>query len=393
MPGLSPSTETSIGQATWAFRRVRIVFEMTAKARKPLSAARMDIPQLVDQVERALGGSADVVLVERIAKIILSEQSAKRTTDSTYSAGDMVARLSLTTGEHETLGAQALAQSDMFSSVTLFVSLANCTSDLPATLRARIYDQIRRSSSRLVDVTDRIFASQVKPVPTRVLAVTPISLIGKVGSYREALELAAILDQATIDVGASAICGYTIFVKERLDPTSSHLLEALPSVLSKTRRVRASISISKYAAAATYRIAELIFQIVQSSDQAPKDSLSKLEIVLDDSAGTSAHNLQDSSHEVEAFVRLELADDYRSVYSPIPTLLTLGTERQIALALATSTGLNVEGHLDHLASTMEFKDSQPRICLDWNRVIEPHGGQNFSVESVARELLIFCGSA
>ncbi|RMF58823.1 MAG: PFL family protein [Bacteroidetes bacterium] len=132
--------------------------------------------------------------------------------------------------------------------VTLGLSLRDCSSRLPQTVRARIYDKIRRMAAHHVRVAEEVEALYGVRIANKRVAVTPMALVADGASRDELIGLAQILDQAAEHVGVDYIAGFSALVEKGMTEGDRRLIEAIPEALATTERVCASVNCGSTAA-------------------------------------------------------------------------------------------------------------------------------------------------
>ena len=146
--------------------------------------------------------------------------------------------------------------------VTLGVSLRDCSSVLPQTVRARVYDKIRRAAAHHVATAEEVEALYGVQIANKRVSVTPIALIADSLSASDLTGLAQILDAAAEDVGVDFLAGFSALIERGLTRGDEAYLEALPQALATTKHVCASVNCGSTTAGingnAVLRLAEVI---------------------------------------------------------------------------------------------------------------------------------------
>ena len=208
----------------------------------------MDLHRLVRLLTEALGPAATPERVERLAVDLLD--------------GALADSPRLT-------GAEPLA----VRAVTLGVSLRDCASRLPATVRARAYDKVRKVAGHHVRTVGEEAARYGVCVGEVGLAVTPVALVADGGAARDYVLLARVLDAAAEHVGAHAVGGFAALVESGMTPGDRAFLDALPDALATAPRVRAAVVCGSTAAgvhaAAAERVAHAAFVLAHRADGGP----------------------------------------------------------------------------------------------------------------------------
>ena len=165
---------------------------------------------------------------------------------------------------HEVLDTVRMTEMEHFDirTVTLGVSLRDCSSVLPQTVRARVYDKIRRAASHHVAVAEEVEALYGVQIANKRVSVTPIALIADSLSPADLTGLAQILDAAAEDVGIDYLAGFSALVERGLTRGDEAFFEALPTALATTKHVCASVNCGSTAAGingnAVLKIAEIL---------------------------------------------------------------------------------------------------------------------------------------
>ena len=121
--------------------------------------------------------------------------------------------------------------------VTLGVSLRDCSSLLPQTVRARVYDKIRRVAAHHVAVAEEVEALYGVQIANKRVSVTPITLIADSLSPSDFTGLAQILDTVAEDIGIDYLAGFSALVERGFTRGDEAYLEALPRALSTTSQL------------------------------------------------------------------------------------------------------------------------------------------------------------
>lgn len=164
----------------------------------PSAAAMPHVKDLVDRVSRALGTDADPSRVEAVVSSLL-----------------------------ETAG-----PSSVLTGATLHVELTDCGSLLVKTVRARVYDKIRRIASHAASAL-----SETGLGADLNIATTPLPQVAGRSTASDFVVLARMLDDAARDCSASEISGLTAGVERGVSSADGALISAVPEVLHATGRV------------------------------------------------------------------------------------------------------------------------------------------------------------
>ncbi|MFQ5568515.1 MAG: PFL family protein [Rhodothermales bacterium] len=145
---------------------------------------------------------------------------------------------------HEVLDTVRMTEMEHFDirTITLGISLRDCSSRLPQTVRARVYDKIRRTAAHHVAVTEEVEALYGVQITNKRIAVTPIALIADGLKRDDMIGLAQILDTAADHVGVDFLAGFSALVDKGMTGGDRALLDALPTALAMTEHVCGSVN-------------------------------------------------------------------------------------------------------------------------------------------------------
>ncbi len=132
--------------------------------------------------------------------------------------------------------------------VTLGLNLDDCASHDMGLLCRKVGQKIRTHAGRLVETCDRIGGKYGVRVTNKRLAISAaVNLLAGHGPGG-ALDLAKTLDDAAADVGIDFVGGFSALVHKGVTAADEMLIDSLPTVLSKTQRVCASINLASRSA-------------------------------------------------------------------------------------------------------------------------------------------------
>ena len=85
--------------------------------------------------------------------------------------------------------------------VTMGISLMDCTDSKAKFTAEKIYDKITKTASRLSEVCEEIESDFSIPIVNKRVSVTPIALVGAAFDEEGFLEIAKALDSAALELG------------------------------------------------------------------------------------------------------------------------------------------------------------------------------------------------
>ena len=128
--------------------------------------------------------------------------------------------------------------------ITMGISLFDCsTADSRETCR-RIYDKICRKAENLVRVGEDISREYGIPIINKRVAVTPISLVAAAGETADYTVYARALDQAAETIGVNFIGGFSALVHKGYTESDRRLIASIPEALATTNLVCASVNLA-----------------------------------------------------------------------------------------------------------------------------------------------------
>jgi uncharacterized protein len=128
--------------------------------------------------------------------------------------------------------------------VTLGISLIDCVSHNPETLKNNIYRRITQTAKKLVQTCDQIGEKFGIPVVNKRIAISPVAIIAAAFSPSELVQVAHTMNRAAADVGVDFIGGFTALVEKGMARGDRSLIESIPHALAETDRVCASVNVA-----------------------------------------------------------------------------------------------------------------------------------------------------
>jgi hypothetical protein len=128
--------------------------------------------------------------------------------------------------------------------VTLALNIDDCSAGSMGTVCRKLGDKIRSRAGRLVEVCDRIGRKYGIPVINKRLAISPAAQLLAGHGHATAVAVARTLDEAAEACRIDLVGGFTALVHKGIAPGDATVMDALPEVLSTTRRVCASVNVA-----------------------------------------------------------------------------------------------------------------------------------------------------
>jgi uncharacterized protein (UPF0210 family) len=154
--------------------------------------------------------------------------------------------------------------------VTLGLSLLDCSSDSIPAIAQKAGEKIRRVAARLVQTVDEIGDEFGIRVANKRIAITPVSLLTE-GAKGNPVELARAIDDAAGAVGVDFIGGYSALVQKGTTASEQIFLDSIPEALSTTARLCSSINAATTRAGINMDVVAHIGRIIKDAAERTRD--------------------------------------------------------------------------------------------------------------------------
>ncbi len=128
--------------------------------------------------------------------------------------------------------------------VTLALNVDDCAAPNSEHLCRKLREKILRRAGRLVETCNRVSGRYGIGVTNKRLAISPVSHLLAGHGKSVALEVARTLDAAAGECGVDLVGGFTALVHKGITPADAVVMHSLPEVLSRTKRVCASVNVA-----------------------------------------------------------------------------------------------------------------------------------------------------
>lgn len=157
--------------------------------------------------------------------------------------------------------------------ITMGISLLDCSTDDLKTTCDKIYEKITTSAKDLVKVGKELEMEFGIPIVNKRISVTPISMVGSAccKSSADYVEIAKTLDEAAKTVGVNFIGGYSALVSKGMTPYDEMLIESIPEALNVTEYVCSSVNVGSTKTGINMDAVKLIGEIVKKSAELTAD--------------------------------------------------------------------------------------------------------------------------
>ncbi|MEE4166008.1 MAG: PFL family protein [Desulfocapsaceae bacterium] len=127
--------------------------------------------------------------------------------------------------------------------VTMGINLLDCRDTSVAATCRQIENRIREKAGDFVETCDFVSRKLGIPVVNKRISITPIAFVGAGFDRDGFVELACSLDRAAAVVGVDILGGFSAQVEKGMTETDRHYIMSLPTALSVTDKVCASINV------------------------------------------------------------------------------------------------------------------------------------------------------
>ncbi|MDQ3474095.1 MAG: PFL family protein [Acidobacteriota bacterium] len=155
--------------------------------------------------------------------------------------------------------------------VTLSISLRDCTAETIARTAERAYEKIMRVGERLVPTVDQIGDEFGIRVANKRIAVTPVSMITE-GASGDPVELARIIDAAAKSVGVDFIGGYSALVHKGATNSENQFLNSIPEALATTERLCSSVNVATTRAGINMDAVRQVGELIKDAAERTRES-------------------------------------------------------------------------------------------------------------------------
>lgn len=155
--------------------------------------------------------------------------------------------------------------------ITMGISLMDCTHSDLAVFNRNIYDKITRLAEHLVKTGEDLEKQFGIPIINKRISVTPISIAAggvKTDSY---VPVAEMLDKAAKEVGVNFIGGFSALVHKGFTAGDRILINSIPEALAVTDRVCSSVNIGSSRSGINMDAVKLMGNIIKQTAELTKE--------------------------------------------------------------------------------------------------------------------------
>lgn len=181
----------------------------------------------------------------------------------------------------ETIGMIAQDKLDI-RTVTLGISLFDCSDPNPTACAAKIREKILRMGARLSEKAQFVSDEYGLPIINKRISLTPISQVVPVADPAAFIEAAHAVDKAAAEIGVNFVGGYTALIQKGETAIDRAMIAAMPEVLATTQHFCASVILASTKAGINmdgcYTMSQVIKDIARHT--ADQDGIGCAKLVL-----------------------------------------------------------------------------------------------------------------
>ena len=156
--------------------------------------------------------------------------------------------------------------------VTMGISLLDCSSDDPKVFCDRIYDKITSRAENLVKTANDIEKMYGIPIVNRRVSVTPISIAGGALDPDGYVAAAKAMDRAAENLGINFIGGFGALVQKGATRGADNLIAAIPQALTETKYVCSSVNVASTKAGINMDALKKMGEIIKETAYLTRDN-------------------------------------------------------------------------------------------------------------------------
>ncbi len=156
--------------------------------------------------------------------------------------------------------------------ITMGISLLDCTDTDVKVCARKIYDKITRRAENLVKVGEQIEWEFGIPIVNKRISVTPMALVGAGCDTDSYVPLAIAMDEAAKTCGVNFIGGFSALVQKGATKGDWILMDSIPEALAATERVCSSVNVGSTRAGINMDAVAKMGQIIKLTAEKTADN-------------------------------------------------------------------------------------------------------------------------
>lgn len=156
--------------------------------------------------------------------------------------------------------------------ITMGISLLDCSDPDLNTCCKKIYEKITRCAKDLVRVGEDIEKEFGIPIVNKRISVTPIALVGAACQTDSYVAIAKTLDEAAKTCGVNFIGGFSALVQKGATISDWKLIHSIPDAMACTERVCASVNVGSTKAGINMDAVAEMGRVIKQTAEATKEN-------------------------------------------------------------------------------------------------------------------------
>lgn len=177
---------------------------------------------------------------------------------------------------HEVFETNAMVEKENLDvrTVTIGISLLDCTGTDVNTVCSRISEKIKRYAGRLASTADEIAREFGVPIVNKRVSITPISLVGAscCRTTADYVKIARTLDRTAEEIGINFMGGFSAIVSKGMTESDLLMIKSIPEVLASTKIICSSVNVGSTKTGINMDAVRLMGQIIRETAERTKDS-------------------------------------------------------------------------------------------------------------------------
>jgi uncharacterized protein (UPF0210 family) len=128
--------------------------------------------------------------------------------------------------------------------VTLGVSIGECSADTAEEMATRLYDRVTKAAEQLVPICEAIEREYGIPIRNKRISVSPVGEVAARCACDDLTPIALAMDRAADTVGVDFIGGFSALVHKGVGSGDDALIRSIPAALAATERVCSSVNVA-----------------------------------------------------------------------------------------------------------------------------------------------------
>ena len=156
--------------------------------------------------------------------------------------------------------------------ITMGISLRDCSHPDAAACCDRIYDKISRYAADLVKTGEAIESEFGIPIVNKRISVTPIALVAESSGAEDYVPFARALDRAAHETGVNFIGGFSALVQKGMTVGDERLIRSIPQALAETELVCSSVNVASTKAGINMDAVARMGLVIKEAAERTKDN-------------------------------------------------------------------------------------------------------------------------